>query len=51
MNANIAGPAVPYSRDYKQKYDYFKSQLKKPVCFLYNNFSDHFFFHDYIPPR
>lgn len=30
-NPNIAGPAVPYSRDYKRKYDYFKSQLKKPT--------------------
>ncbi len=30
-NPNIAGPAVPYSRDYKRKYDFFKSQLKKPV--------------------
>ncbi|XP_065333977.1 E3 ubiquitin-protein ligase Nedd-4 isoform X3 [Cloeon dipterum] len=29
-NPNIAGPAIPYSRDYKKKYDYFKSQLKKP---------------------
>ena len=33
-NPNIAGPAVPYSRDYKRKYDYFKSQLKKPVTDL-----------------
>lgn len=32
-NPNIAGPAVPYSRDYKRKYDFFKSQLKKPVNF------------------
>lgn len=23
--------AVPYSRDYKQKYDYFRKKLKKPV--------------------
>ena len=23
------GPAVPYNRNYKQKYDYFKRQLKK----------------------
>lgn len=30
-NPNIAGPAVPYSRDYKRKYDFFKSQLKKPA--------------------
>lgn len=24
--------AVPYSRDYKRKYEYLKSQLRKPVC-------------------
>ncbi|XP_037045915.1 E3 ubiquitin-protein ligase Nedd-4 isoform X11 [Bradysia coprophila] len=30
-NPNIAGQAVPYSRDYKQKYEYFKSQLRKPT--------------------
>lgn len=30
-NPNIAGIAVPYSRDYKQKYEYLKSQLRKPV--------------------
>ncbi|KAL4709251.1 hypothetical protein ACJJTC_010712, partial [Scirpophaga incertulas] len=29
-NPQIAGPAVPYSRDYKRKYEYLKSQLKKP---------------------
>ncbi|XP_046662602.1 E3 ubiquitin-protein ligase Nedd-4 isoform X2 [Homalodisca vitripennis] len=29
-NPNIAGPAVPYSRDYKRKYEYMKSQLRKP---------------------
>ena len=29
-NPQIAGPAVPYNRDYKRKYDYFRSQLKKP---------------------
>lgn len=33
-NPNIAGQAVPYSRDYKQKYEYFKSQLRKPVRFF-----------------
>jgi len=27
----IAGPAVPYSRDYKQKYEFFKSKLHKNV--------------------
>ncbi|KAM9826292.1 E3 ubiquitin-protein ligase NEDD4 isoform 1-T1 [Syngnathus typhle] len=27
----ITGPAVPYSRDYKQKYDYFRKKLEKPV--------------------
>lgn len=31
LNPNIAGQAVPYSRDYKQKYEYFKSQLRKPT--------------------
>ncbi|KAK0173465.1 hypothetical protein PV328_006655 [Microctonus aethiopoides] len=29
-NPQIAGPAVPYSRDYKLKYEYLKSQLRKP---------------------
>ncbi len=29
-NPSIAGPAIPYNRDYKRKYDYLKSQLKKP---------------------
>lgn len=46
-NPKIAGQAVPYSRDYKQKYEYLKSQLKKPVsqscvCFVANY--DMFFF-------
>ncbi|XP_061500441.1 E3 ubiquitin-protein ligase Nedd-4 isoform X8 [Anopheles gambiae] len=27
---NIAGQAVPYSRDYKRKYEYLKTQLRKP---------------------
>uniref|UniRef100_A0AAG5DXG0 E3 ubiquitin-protein ligase n=1 Tax=Anopheles atroparvus TaxID=41427 RepID=A0AAG5DXG0_ANOAO len=27
---NIAGQAVPYSRDYKRKYEYLKAQLRKP---------------------
>ncbi|XP_064620159.1 E3 ubiquitin-protein ligase NEDD4-like isoform X3 [Lineus longissimus] len=27
---SVGGPAVPYSRDYKQKYDYFRSKLRKP---------------------
>ncbi|XP_015254845.1 PREDICTED: E3 ubiquitin-protein ligase NEDD4 isoform X2 [Cyprinodon variegatus] len=30
QNSAITGPAVPYSRDYKQKYDYFKKKLIKP---------------------
>nr|XP_018901439.1 PREDICTED: E3 ubiquitin-protein ligase Nedd-4 isoform X2 [Bemisia tabaci] len=30
-NPLIAGPAVPYSRDYKRKYEYLKSQLRKPT--------------------
>ncbi|GJQ80835.1 putative E3 ubiquitin-protein ligase [Trypoxylus dichotomus] len=29
-NPSIAGPAIPYSRDYKRKYEYMKQQLKKP---------------------
>ncbi|XP_013384362.1 E3 ubiquitin-protein ligase NEDD4 [Lingula anatina] len=28
--SRLGGPAVPYSRDYKQKYDYFRSKLRKP---------------------
>ncbi|KAK3609117.1 hypothetical protein CHS0354_007796 [Potamilus streckersoni] len=27
----LGGPAVPYSRDYKRKYDYFRSKLRKPA--------------------
>ncbi|XP_014243563.1 E3 ubiquitin-protein ligase Nedd-4 isoform X2 [Cimex lectularius] len=30
-NPQIAGPAVPYSRDYKRKYEYLKTQLRKPT--------------------
>ncbi|MFT7797183.1 hypothetical protein Z043-115971 [Arapaima gigas] len=30
QTAAITGPAVPYSRDYKQKYEYFCRKLKKP---------------------
>ncbi|XP_060536344.1 E3 ubiquitin-protein ligase Nedd-4 isoform X2 [Cylas formicarius] len=30
-NPQIAGPAIPYSRDYKRKYEYMKTQLKKPT--------------------
>ncbi|KAB5574640.1 hypothetical protein PHYPO_G00211340 [Pangasianodon hypophthalmus] len=30
QNSAITGPAVPYSRDYKQKYEYFRKKLKKP---------------------
>ncbi|BFZ02488.1 hypothetical protein BsWGS_05528 [Bradybaena similaris] len=26
----IGGPAIPYSRDYKRKYEYFRSKLRKP---------------------
>ncbi|KAL1513119.1 hypothetical protein ABEB36_002580 [Hypothenemus hampei] len=29
-NPHIAGPAIPYSRDYKRKYEYMKTQLRKP---------------------
>ncbi|XP_052562372.1 E3 ubiquitin-protein ligase Nedd-4-like isoform X2 [Culex pipiens pallens] len=28
---NVAGQAVPYSRDYKRKYEYLKGQLRKPA--------------------
>ncbi|KAJ8249341.1 hypothetical protein GJAV_G00233750 [Gymnothorax javanicus] len=31
QNAAITGPAVPYSRDYKQKYEYFRKKLRKPA--------------------
>uniref|UniRef100_UPI00358E39BE E3 ubiquitin-protein ligase NEDD4-like isoform X2 n=1 Tax=Myxine glutinosa TaxID=7769 RepID=UPI00358E39BE len=31
QNPAITGPAVPYSRDYKQKYDFFRKKLKKPT--------------------
>ncbi|CAL8243247.1 unnamed protein product [Lota lota] len=31
QNSAITGPAVPYSRDYKQKYDYFRKKLKRPA--------------------
>uniref|UniRef100_A0A8C5I5M0 E3 ubiquitin-protein ligase n=1 Tax=Gouania willdenowi TaxID=441366 RepID=A0A8C5I5M0_GOUWI len=31
QNAAITGPAVPYSRDYKQKYEYFRKKLTKPA--------------------
>uniref|UniRef100_A0A8C5B8V1 HECT-type E3 ubiquitin transferase n=1 Tax=Gadus morhua TaxID=8049 RepID=A0A8C5B8V1_GADMO len=31
QSSAITGPAVPYSRDYKQKYDYFRKKLKKPA--------------------
>ncbi|CAG9764978.1 unnamed protein product [Ceutorhynchus assimilis] len=30
-NPQIAGPAIPYSRDYKRKYEYMKTQLRKPT--------------------
>ncbi|XP_025834959.1 E3 ubiquitin-protein ligase Nedd-4 isoform X1 [Agrilus planipennis] len=30
-NPKIAGPAIPYSRDYKRKYEFMKMQLKKPT--------------------
>ncbi|XP_048887444.1 E3 ubiquitin-protein ligase NEDD4a isoform X2 [Brienomyrus brachyistius] len=31
QNSAITGPAVPYSRDYKQKYEYFRKKLRKPA--------------------
>ena len=30
-NPEIAGPAVPYSRDYKTKYEYFQNKLVRPT--------------------
>ncbi|KAK8404272.1 hypothetical protein O3P69_000376, partial [Scylla paramamosain] len=30
LNPAIAGKAIPYSRDYKQKYEFFKNRLPKP---------------------
>lgn len=37
-NPNVAGPAVPYSRDYKRKYEYLKSKLPKPPGNIPNKF-------------
>lgn len=31
LNPEIAGPAIPYSRDYKRKYEFMKNQLKRPT--------------------
>lgn len=31
LNYSLPFQAVPYSRDYKRKYEYLKSQLRKPV--------------------
>ncbi|XP_060115785.1 E3 ubiquitin-protein ligase NEDD4 [Heteronotia binoei] len=31
QNAAITRPAVPYSRDYKRKYEFFRKKLKKPT--------------------
>ncbi|XP_066941811.1 E3 ubiquitin-protein ligase Nedd-4 isoform X12 [Macrobrachium rosenbergii] len=31
LNPAIAGKAIPYSRDYKQKYEFFKSKIPKPT--------------------
>ncbi|XP_043922101.1 E3 ubiquitin-protein ligase NEDD4-like isoform X4 [Protopterus annectens] len=31
QNPAITGPAVPYSREFKHKYDYFRKKLKKPA--------------------
>lgn len=30
-NPQIAGPAIPYSRDYKRKYEYFRTHLPRPA--------------------
>ena len=57
-NPQIAGQAVPYSRDYKRKYEYLKQQLKKPsnvpnkieikasrrAFFLSSEHSDHIYY-------
>lgn len=45
--------AVPYSRDYKQKYEYFRKKLKKPVsvsilCHIYLWCTDLFFLHPFF---
>ncbi|XP_077988397.1 E3 ubiquitin-protein ligase NEDD4-like isoform X2 [Glandiceps talaboti] len=31
QNPKIAGPAIPYSRDYKRKYEFFRSRLRPPT--------------------
>ncbi|KAH9492348.1 neural precursor cell expressed, developmentally down-regulated [Bulinus truncatus] len=31
----IGGPAIPYSRDYKRKYEYFRAKLRKPCNGVY----------------
>lgn len=41
--------AVPYSRDFKRKYDYFRSKLRKPVCTYFENWYI-FYDKDYIWP-
>ena len=33
----IPGPAIPYSRNYKQKYEYMRQQLKKQTFHNHNN--------------
>lgn len=38
---NLAGEAVPYSRDYKQKYEYLKIHLPKPLSNVPNKFEMH----------
>lgn len=45
-NPQIAGPAIPYSRDYKRKYEFMKTQLRKPVWKLSKEivFVAHFLF-------
>ena len=44
-NPAIAGPAIPYSRDYKRKYEFLKQQLKKPRV---THISSHGIFHDFL---
>lgn len=36
---NFQLKAVPYSRDYKRKYEFFRRKLKKQVSDTYNEFS------------
>ncbi|KAI1296918.1 E3 ubiquitin-protein ligase NEDD4 [Halotydeus destructor] len=37
-NTSIAGPAVPYSRNYKRKYEYLQSKIPRPTTNVPNKF-------------